>query len=97
MNIDLVKTTAIQLKQLLQLRSSTDSVASSMLEILAPTLDAAIAGQITKPYPKVSSVPYSYQFSDGELQDKPDIANAYAHFVTALRGKSSLYSQKADV
>ena len=93
MNIELLKATAAQLKQVLQLRASkdTDNFASELLQALAPTLDAAIAGQITTPY-RLGTVPCSYLFSNGDMRYKPDIEEAYSYFSIAMRGKSPIQS-----
>ena len=83
MNIELLKTTAVQLKQLLQLQAPVLPRASRMLQVLTPILDAAIAGQITKPY-DIGDVPYTYPFSNGDMHDIPDIEEAFARFANAL-------------
>ena len=85
MNIELLKTNAAQLKQLLQLQAPTLPRASGMLQDLTPILDAAIAGQITTPY-SISDVPYSYPFSNGDIHDIPDIEEAFARFANAVTG-----------
>jgi hypothetical protein len=89
MNIERLKTRSQQLKQLLQIHASNNKDAAELLRVLNPTLDAAIAGNITTPY-AIGAVPCGRLLADVDMQQMPDIENAFAAFGNELVGGISI-------
>ena len=88
MNQDLIRARARNLQSVLQQLSLSSSLAASLELGLAPLIAQALAGGIIVPL-RTAAIPANRVWTEGEMDDLPELSNAYGALCVALTDSGS--------